>query len=72
MRYSILLGLHWRRVNTPDVCSPTCGNVISGAEQCDDGNTNNGDGCSSACQLESGFTCTGAVTSVCTPYLWRL
>jgi len=32
---------------------PVCGNsVIESGEQCDDGNTNNGDGCSSTCQNE--------------------
>ncbi|MEK6940235.1 MAG: hypothetical protein AABX31_05915, partial [Nanoarchaeota archaeon] len=44
-----------------------CGNVLKeGTEQCDDGNNQNGDGCSSACMTESGFTCTGE-PSVCTP-----
>ncbi|MBK8156803.1 MAG: DUF4215 domain-containing protein [Streptococcus sp.] len=55
-------------------------NVISGNEQCDDGNTllwgkggrgggggNNGDGCSSLCLIEVGYQCTGALVSVCTP-----
>jgi cysteine-rich repeat protein len=33
----------------------TCGNgQIGGGEACDDGNTTNGDGCSSTCALESG------------------
>ena len=27
--------------------------VLNGGEQCDDGNTNNGDGCSSTCQTET-------------------
>ena len=37
--------------------APVCGNsVLEGGEQCDDGNTNNGDGCSSQCQLET-FQC---------------
>ncbi|MAG27356.1 hypothetical protein CMI47_17625 [Candidatus Pacearchaeota archaeon] len=37
---------------------PGCGNTIPEAgEQCDDGNTNNGDGCSDTCQLE--------ITSLC-------
>jgi probable HAF family extracellular repeat protein/cysteine-rich repeat protein len=39
---------------------PLCGNTaVEGIEQCDDGNTVNGDGCSSVCQLESldHFTC---------------
>lgn len=40
-----------------------CGNGIKGDqanEGCDDGNTRDGDGCSSFCQLEEGYTCTGA------------
>lgn len=38
-----------------------CGNgVVEGSEQCDDGNTKNGDGCSSSCQKEgSPPDCTG-------------
>jgi uncharacterized protein (TIGR03382 family) len=33
---------------------PTCGNgVVDPGEQCDDGNTTNGDGCSSTCQDET-------------------
>ena len=31
-----------------------------GGEECDDGNTEGGDGCSSSCAIEAGFTCTGA------------
>ncbi|MEO0599962.1 MAG: DUF4215 domain-containing protein [Myxococcota bacterium] len=35
-----------------------CGNgVTTGAETCDDGNTVDGDGCSSTCTLESGYVC---------------
>ncbi len=35
-----------------------CGDgQIDGAEQCDDGNTIAGDGCSATCTVESGFTC---------------
>ena len=44
-----------------------CGNGIietAAGEQCDDRNTANGDGCSSTCQIESGWTCTGE-PSVC-------
>jgi len=34
---------------------PICGNNrIDAGEQCDDGNTNNGDGCSASCQIEQG------------------
>ena len=33
-----------------------CGNgILDPGEQCDDGNTNNGDGCSATCQLETGW-----------------
>ena len=36
----------------------TCGDGIpSGAEECDDGNTAAGDGCSSTCTIESGWEC---------------
>jgi cysteine-rich repeat protein len=30
-----------------------------GRYQCDDGNTKNGDGCSSTCTIEKGYICTG-------------
>lgn len=44
-----------------------CGNgYVEGSEMCDDGNLIDGDGCSSSCQVESGWTCTGANPSVCT------
>lgn len=34
--------------------NPECGNnVLESGEQCDDGNTSDGDGCDSSCQLES-------------------
>jgi MYXO-CTERM domain-containing protein len=36
------------------------------AEACDDGNIVAGDGCSSACTVESGYSCTTASPSVCT------
>jgi cysteine-rich repeat protein len=36
-----------------------CGNgIIEQLEQCDDHNTKNGDGCSSTCLVEAGYTCT--------------
>ena len=31
-----------------------------GAEQCDDGNTVNGDGCSTTCTVELGYSCSGS------------
>jgi cysteine-rich repeat protein len=37
---------------------PSCGNgVVETGEQCDDGNTTSGDGCSATCQLEGCDTC---------------
>jgi cysteine-rich repeat protein len=40
----------------------TCGNgVVDSGEQCDDGNTANGDGCSSACTSEGGVMCGNGV-----------
>lgn len=50
----------------PVACSVSCGNgVIEWIEQCDDTNTNPGDGCSNYCQIESWRQCTGQ-PSVCT------
>ncbi|MBL8913767.1 MAG: DUF4215 domain-containing protein, partial [Archangium sp.] len=45
-----------------------CGDgiVASPAEACDDGNSMNGDGCSSTCTVETGFQCSGQ-PSVCRP-----
>ncbi len=35
-----------------------CGDgVVAGNELCDDGNTTSGDGCSSSCAVEAGYTC---------------
>ena len=42
-----------------------CGNgVVESGEACDDNNTNNNDGCSDSCQVETGWTCSGT-PSVC-------
>ena len=30
---------------------------LSGTEECDDGNQNDGDGCSAECSIEVGWTC---------------
>ncbi len=41
-----------------------CGNgMVSGTEECDDGNTTNYDGCSSTCQVEWPYTCTNTFTN---------
>jgi cysteine-rich repeat protein len=46
---------------------PVCGNgKIDGNEACDDGNTTPGDGCSSTCQVEDGWTCDAeGCTEIC-------
>ena len=46
-------------------CQELCGDgqLLSPHHQCDDGNTESGDGCSSACQIESGFLCERASSS---------
>ena len=47
--------------NGAGVCVSACGNGITTApETCDDGNAAQGDGCSSSCSIEPGFTCSGA------------
>ncbi len=44
-----------------------CGDgVVLGAEQCDDHDTDPGDGCNGSCQIEIGWTC-GGQPSTCTP-----
>ncbi|MFO0659451.1 MAG: myxococcus cysteine-rich repeat containing protein [Polyangiaceae bacterium] len=56
---------------TDCVIIPTCGDgVISAGEVCDDSNANNGDGCSSTCAIEPGYSCSGT-PSVCValPYV---
>jgi len=43
---------------------PVCGDgAIEGDEQCDDGNETDSDGCSSICEEEAGWTCTGEPSS---------
>lgn len=37
---------------------------MEGSESCDDGNPFSGDGCSSTCQVETGYTCSGS-PSIC-------
>ena len=64
----------WQCRQAGKACVPLCGDSImtsnaSGtvAETCDDGNTTSGDGCSSTCQIEPGWSCTKTPPkSVCT------
>ena len=39
--------------------------ILELGEACDDGNTNDGDGCSASCQGETGFDCSSTSPSVC-------
>ena len=50
-----------------DKCLPVCGDGLEGlGEACDDGNTDNGDGCSNDCTtIEDGYECTTGDPSVC-------
>ena len=44
--------------------SSTCGNSLrETGEECDDGNTISGDGCSASCYIEYGWTCVGGSTT---------
>lgn len=51
------------KITCPDTCIDKCadGFVVKRADAkfCDDGNKVNGDGCSSNCQIETGFSCSG-------------
>jgi len=54
----------YRWIATSSIPGLNCGNGLLGEEDCDDGNNNNGDGCSSECVVENGFTCTGEVGGI--------
>lgn len=54
------------KVNMQEKSSLACGDgIINAGESCDDNNISSGDGCSSTCQVETGFSCSGS-PSVCT------
>ena len=54
-------------VREPDAEVGECGNgQIESSEACDDGNISDHDGCSSACEVETGWVCSG-VPSACGP-----
>jgi cysteine-rich repeat protein len=52
---------------TGAACVPICGDgLVLGAEQCDDANTADGDGCSSGCVVEANYSCEPSpVASLC-------
>ena len=54
--------------------APGCGNgVIAGSEECDDGNTDSWDGCSSVCMVEPGYSCRlSNGSSLCHQHLFDL
>jgi MYXO-CTERM domain-containing protein len=48
----------YSRATPADACLITCGDAQRGAgEDCDDGNTTAGDGCSASCDVEEGWAC---------------
>lgn len=62
-----------RLMEDPDWVVPrwlsSCGDgVLEGGEECDDGNRQNGDGCSRLCEVEPGFVCDAVSPSVCRKY----
>lgn len=53
--------------DTSSCINNLCGNGVTDInEECDDGNQTDSDGCSSTCQVESGYECSGE-PSTCTP-----
>ena len=59
-------------ISNSDTCTGRCGNGAldptgTHTEACDDGNTDNNDGCSSTCTVEDGFTCSRTGSSSSTP-----
>eukprot|EP01125_Pyxidicula_operculata_P016618 TRINITY_DN574_c0_g1_i3.p1 TRINITY_DN574_c0_g1~~TRINITY_DN574_c0_g1_i3.p1 ORF type:complete len:1370 (-),score=377.73 TRINITY_DN574_c0_g1_i3:136-4245(-) len=54
----------------PYGCTTICGDgKIISPEGCDDNNTASGDGCSSTCVVERGFTCTPSINSLSPSFL---
>lgn len=45
-------------------CKDYCGDGIMITDLCDDGNTLNGDGCSSVCKIETGWLCSNNICSL--------
>ena len=45
-------------------CWPSARTMLGGPARCDDGNSQDGDGCSSNCEVEDGWTCTREVVPI--------
>jgi len=54
-------GLELKTVKTTETCIDICGDGrrVARTTECDDGNLVDGDGCSSSCKIEEGWTCSG-------------
>ena len=62
---SVTVNIAGGGIITPPLPTAICGNGIKeGSEACDDKNIVNDDGCSTTCQIETGWTCNGQ-PSVC-------
>lgn len=57
-------------------CMEYCGDALNfGLNACDDGNLEDGDGCSATCELEAGWTCSGGTIKkkdTCNPLRTRI
>jgi cysteine-rich repeat protein len=54
-------------VNGRDTCSEICGDgLMLGYFECEDGNSNNDDGCDSSCKVEQCWECDGLSPTTCT------
>ena len=51
------LGFYFKQGNP--LCDEVCGDGLKFVSDCDDGNNINGDGCSSTCEVETGYYCSG-------------
>src|SRR5262249_5786184 len=64
LAFHAMLDMGWTGV------APNCGDgIVQATEGCDDGDTNDGDGCSHKCTVEQCYTCIGLAPSVCAPVL---
>ena len=65
---SLLVAIAGLSVFAAPAAALVCGDSEPDAgEQCDDGNTASGDGCSATCLIEAGFDCTAAIAGTSDP-----